>query len=275
MEKMAWTAASLGCEAVQVFSRSPRGGKAKPLEPQDVAVEMSVLAEKGIWPVVVHVPYFLNLASKDSDKQAYSVEVLAEDLRRTETIGGKYLVTHIGHKEKEESPDSPDVLARVLGSLEQAFAAYDGPVKVLLENTAGQGQEIGSSFEALAALLQSLPSDRAGACLDTCHAFGAGYDIRGQAGVRNVLTAFDRTVGLDRLHAVHLNDSKGDLGSHVDRHEHIGEGKIGVETFAALVNSTLLPDDLPGLLETPVDDPGDGLRNVKKIKDLRVPCAGK
>lgn len=271
---MAWTAASLGCEAVQVFSRSPRGGKAKPLDPADIAAEKSVLKEKGIWPVVVHVPYFLNLASKNSEKQAYSVEVLAEDLRRTEQLGGKYLVTHIGHKEKDEAPDSPEVLARVLNSLEETFEKYGGPVLVLLENTAGQGQEIGSSFEAIAALLQNLPEGRAGACLDTCHAFGAGYDIRGADGVRNILTRFDNAVGLRRLHAIHLNDSKGTLGSHIDRHQHIGEGQIGIETFQALVNSPLLPDGLPGLLETPVSDPGDDLRNVTTMKNLRAIQAG-
>ena len=274
MEKMAWTAASLGCEAVQVFSRSPRGGKGKPLNPADVAAERSVLAEKGIWPLTVHVPYFLNLASKDAEKQGYSVEVLAEDLRRTETLGGKYLVTHVGHKEKDEAAESPDVLARVLASLEQVFQAYTGPVKVLLENTAGQGQEVGHSFEAIAALLRNLPEGRAGACLDTCHAFGAGYDLRGPKGVEDILTMFDRVVGLHHLCAMHLNDSKGSLGSHLDRHEHLGKGQIGVETFRALVNSPLLPGDLPGLLETPVDAPGDDLQNVKTMKDLRVPHAG-
>lgn len=274
MQKMAWTAASLGCEAVQVFSRSPRGGKAKPLDAADVAAAKSVMAEKGIWPLVVHVPYFLNLASKDGDKQAYSVETLAEDLRRTETLGGKYLVTHVGHKETDEPPESPDALARVLASLEQAFRAYTGPVKLLLENTAGMGQEIGSSFEAVAALLASLPEGRAGACLDTAHAFGAGYDIRGSKGVWEILTAFDKAVGLENLHAMHLNDSKGDLGSHLDRHERLGDGRIGIETFRAIVNSRLLPEDLPGLLETPVDAPGDDLRNMKMIKDLRSAHAG-
>jgi len=271
---MAWTAASLGCEAVQVFSRSPRGGKAKPLDPSDVAAAKAVMGEKGIWPLAVHVPYFLNLASKDPGKQGYSVESLVEDLGRTEILGGEYLVTHIGHKEKDEPPESPDALARVLASIEQALAQYDGPVRLLLENTAGMGQEIGSSFEALSVLLDSLPPGRVGACLDTAHAFGAGYDVRGEKGVWEVLTKFDKTVGLKNLFAMHLNDSKGELGGHLDRHEHLGRGKIGIETFRTLVNIPLLPDDLPGLLETPVDEPGDDLLNVKTIKDLRVAHAG-
>ena len=271
---MAWTAASLGCEAVQVFSRSPRGGKAKPLNPSDVAAAKAVMEEKGIWPLVVHVPYFLNLASKDPSKQGYSVETLVEDLHRTETLGGKYLVTHIGHKEKDEPPESPDALARVLASIEQALAQYNGPVRLLLENTAGMGQEIGSSFEALAALIRCLPGDRVGTCLDTAHAFGAGYDVRGEEGIWEVLTTFDKTVGLSNLFAMHLNDCKGELGGHLDRHEHLGRGKIGIETFQSLVNATILPDDLPGLLETPVDEPGDDLLNVKTIKNLRATHAG-
>jgi deoxyribonuclease-4 len=223
---------------------------------------------------VVHVPYFLNLASKDSVKQGYSVESLVEDLQRTEQLGGEYLVTHIGHKEKDEGPDSPAALARVLASVEQALEAYTGTVRLLLENTAGQGQEIGTSFEAISALLRNLPEGRTGACLDTCHAFGAGYDLRGGEGVESVLKTFDKAIGLDRLFAMHLNDSKGALGGHLDRHEHIGQGQIGIETFRALVNTPLLPRDLPGLLETPVDEPGDDLKNVKKLKDLRGQDAG-
>jgi len=274
MEKMAWTASSLECEAVQVFSRSPRGGQAKPLVPADVAACKAVLAEKDIWPLVVHVPYFMNLASKDDSKQAYSVETLVLDLQRAETLGGKYVVTHIGHKEKDEPVESLAALVRVQRSLEEVFARYDGPVTLLLENTAGMGQEIGSTFEAIAALLGTLPKGRAGVCLDTAHAFAAGYDLRGAGGVKEILTAFDKAIGLENLRAMHLNDCKGDLGSKLDRHAHLGLGKLGSETFSAILHEKRLPDDLPGLLETPVDQPGDDLRNLKTIKDLRNPHAG-
>lgn len=273
-EKMAWTSASLGCETVQVFSRSPRGGKAKSLSSEDVARMKSVLGEKGIFPLVVHAPYFLNLASQDPGRRGYSIDVLAEDLERAEMLGGKYVITHIGHKDKEEPADSPDALSRVLSSLEEALARYSGPVKVLLENTAGQGQEVGASFEALAALLSNLPEERAGACLDTCHAFAAGYDIRGDEGVRHVLTLFEKSVGLARLGAVHLNESKGGLASHLDRHDHVGRGQLGDQTFRALLSSPLLPEEIPGLLETPVDAPGDDLANVQAMKKLRVSQQG-
>ena len=269
MEKMAWTAASLGCEAVQIFSRSPRGGKAKPIPTAEAEAAKEVLAKEGIRPLVVHVPYFLNLASSDPEKRKYSVEVLVEDLERTESLGGAYLVTHVGHKDPGEDPEAPEALARVLGSIEGALSRYRGPVRLLLENTAGQGQEIGSSFEAISALIKNSPAGRVGACLDTCHAFAAGYDLRGEAGVHQVLTTFDRIIGIDVLFAVHVNDSKGDLGSHIDRHEHIGMGRLGEETFRALVRSPLLPSEIPGLLETPRDVPEDDLRNVNALKGFR------
>lgn len=268
MAKMAERAVSLGCETVQIFSRSPRGGKAKDLSLPDVEKMKEILAENDIHPLVVHIPYFVNLASSDPDKKGYSVEVLVEDLERTELLGGRYLVTHIGHKRKDEPLPAPDALARVLLSIEEALDRYDGPVKILLENTSGMGQEIGSCFEELGSLIRSFPEERVGACLDTAHAFGAGYDLRGTDGVRKIMTAFDDHVGLSRLCAMHLNDSKGELGSHMDRHAHIGQGHLGEETFRALLESPLLPDDLPGLLETPIDDHADDIGNMKKIRSL-------
>ena len=164
------------------------------------------------------------------------------------------------HKQKEETEEAPEALARVLLSIQEALERYEGPVKILLENTAGMGQEIGTRFEALGSLVKSFPEERVGACLDTAHAFGAGYDLRGREGVHKIVTLFDACVGLSRLCAMHLNDSKGGLGSRMDRHAHIGEGQLGEETFRAILESPFLPDDLPGLLETPIDDHGDDLR---------------
>jgi deoxyribonuclease-4 len=269
MAKMAETAASLACEAVQIFSRSPRGGKAKEFSLPDVEKMKEILAEHDIHPLVVHIPYFANLSSVDPEKRGYSVDVLVEDLQRTEALGGRFLVTHIGHKQKEETEEAPEALARVLLSIQEALERYEGPVKILLENTAGMGQEIGTRFEALGSLVKSFPEERVGACLDTAHAFGAGYDLRGREGVHKIVTLFDACVGLSRLCAMHLNDSKGGLGSRMDRHAHIGEGQLGEETFRAILESPFLPDDLPGLLETPIDDHGDDLSNMKRIRSLR------
>ncbi len=269
MAKMAETAVSLGCETVQVFSRSPRGGKAKEFSLPDVEKMKEILAEHDIHPLVVHIPYFANLSSVDPEKRGYSVDVLVEDLQRTEALGGRYLVTHIGHKQKDEAEEAPEALARVFLSIQEALERYEGPVKILLENTAGMGQEIGTRFEALGSLVKSFPEERVGACLDTAHAFGAGYDLRGPEGVHKIVTLFDASVGLSRLCAMHLNDSKGGLGSRMDRHAHIGEGQLGEETFRAILESPLLPDDLPGLLETPIDDHGADLSNLKRIRSLR------
>ncbi len=266
---MASTAIDLGCEAVQIFSRSPRGGKAKPFIPEDVREMKSLFERHNIWPVVVHVPYFINLGSSDPSKKGYSIEVLADDLARAENLGARYLVTHIGHRDPHESFESPDALSRVLDGIIQVLDVYHGPVRLLLENTAGQGRELGSRFETIGALLGDLPFDRVGACFDTCHAFGAGYDISTPNGMAQVLTDFDYSVGLENLGAIHLNDSKGALGSHLDRHEHIGKGSIGLESFRALVCDPRLPKDLPGLLETPSDTSQADRNNVNAVKDLR------
>ena len=275
MAKMAQRAVDLGCEAVQIFSRSPRGGNARELSEPDVAQMKAIFEASDIWPLVVHVPYFLNLASSDPDKVGYSRDVLVEDLNRAEMLGARYVITHLGHKAKDEAADSVEPLDRVVSSLEDVLGRYAGPVKILLENTAGQGQEIGTSFEDFAAILASLPEDRVGACLDTCHAFAGGYDLRTPEGVGSVLTRFDETVGLSNLGALHLNDCKSELGGHLDRHEKIGLGTIGTSAFDALINSRALPFDLPGLLETPFDTLDDAKASVEAVKSLRTPYAGR
>lgn len=266
---MAKTAVALGCETVQIFSRSPRGGKAKELAADDVEAMKKILSEGNVHPIVVHVPYYLNLASKDDDKRAYSVQVLVEDLHRAEIIGANYLVTHVGHKDREEPPESTDALARVALSLNDALSRYSGPVRIVLENTAGQGQEIGAVFESIAALIEQFPRGVLGVCLDTCHAFSAGHDLSTPEGVRELLIQFDRTIGLDVLSVVHLNDSRGRIGSRIDRHDHIGHGHIGENGFRALIGSRLLPPDIPGILETPQDSPQDDMRNLETVRRLR------
>jgi deoxyribonuclease-4 len=269
ISKMAEVAAQLGCEAVQVFSRSPRGGKAKPLDPVDISQSNSLLEANDIRPVVVHAPYFVNLASTETSKRDYSVEVLSEDLERAQALGARFVVTHIGHKQKEEDDESQEALERALGSIQEILSSYSGPVKLILENSAGQGQEIGCTFEALGFLVKNLPADRVGACFDTCHAFARGYDLTDSTKVESVLLSFDELVGLERLEVVHLNDCKRGLGSRVDRHFHIGQGAIGLEGFKAVVNSTLLAPDIPGIMETPKDGEDADKINISTVKMLR------
>ncbi|MGI6628176.1 MAG: deoxyribonuclease IV [Bacillota bacterium] len=270
MGKMARAAVRLGCETVQIFSRSPRGGKAKALLPDDVSNMKELFSEHDIRPLVIHAPYFMNLASVDPDKKDYSVQVLAEDLMRAETLGAEFVVTHIGHKSKEEGPESEQALARVLDSIHKVLAMYSGPVRLLLENTAGQGQEIGSTFEALGTLIKLLPLDRVGTCFDICHAFGQGYDLSDPGKTHCLLSSYDELVGLETLEIIHLNDSKGSLGSHRDRHQHIGRGSIGLKGFSAIINSPLLKPGIPGIMETPNDSPTADEENLSTVKRLRT-----
>ncbi len=267
---MAKTAIDLGCEAVQIFSRSPRGGIAKALVQEDVSEMGRLFLDHDVWPLVVHAPYFINLAATDPQKKAYSIEVLSLELERARFLGAPYVVTHIGHKLKDEPPEAEEALSRVADSIRRALEESPGPTKLLLENTAGQGQELGVSFQSIAWLLGLLPKERVGACLDTCHAFGGGYDLSTAKGVEDVLTKFDNSVGLANLGAIHLNDSKGVLGGHTDRHENIGKGMIGIQGFRALIRDSRLPEDLCGLLETPLDTPNAGKHDLELVKKLRL-----
>ncbi|HPV12794.1 MAG TPA: deoxyribonuclease IV [Bacillota bacterium] len=269
VSKMAKTAVELGCETVQIFSRSPRGGKPKPLDPDDIYQSNALLEEKDIRPLVIHAPYFVNLGSTEVNKRDYSIEVVAQELERAEALGAKFVVTHVGHKLKEEDDEAREALERVLDAISEVLSMYSGPVKLLLENSAGQGQEIGCTFDALGFLVKSFPDDKVGACFDTCHAFARGYDLSDAAGVESVLASFDDLVGLRRLEVVHLNDSKRELGSRVDRHFHIGQGYIGLEGFRAVISSKLLPEDMPGIMETPKDSDDADKMNLTTVKMLR------
>jgi deoxyribonuclease-4 len=269
IEKMAKTAVKLGCETVQIFSRSPRGGKAKPLDPDDIAKMKQLLKAHDIRPLVIHAPYFINLASIDEAKRSYSIEVLAEDLTRAEALGAGFVVTHIGHKHPDEPDGGGQALCRVIDSLNQVLEAYSGPVKLLLENTAGQGRELGSAFEELGKLVHVFPRERVGTCFDTSHAFGWGYDLSDPDKVDQIFRAYDKHVGLDTLEVIHLNDSKMSLGSRRDRHAHIGQGGIGLEGFRAIVNYPGFKPDMPGIMETPKDTPTADEDNLATVKALR------
>lgn len=262
---MARQATALGCEAVQVFSRSPRGGKARPLAGHDVEIMRRLLQEAGVRPLVVHVPYFVNLASDDPETYAYSCEVLAEDLQRACTLGADYLVTHPGHM----PADGDAGMERVASAVRDACLRADGGTRVLIENTSGQGREIGDRLEDIVRILDLTGlQERTGACVDTCHAFAAGYDLRTAPVVDDFVAGIDRALGLERLFFIHLNDSVHGLGSRRDRHEHIGRGKIGVEGFRALLRHPRLRG-LAGVIETPVDDEDSNGRNLETLRNLR------
>ncbi|HZI94933.1 MAG TPA: deoxyribonuclease IV [Patescibacteria group bacterium] len=241
--------ADVGCDAIQIFTKSSNQWKAKPLAPEEVLRFKTGLVERKIAPAVAHDCYLINMASPDDALYEKSIASFGEELDRCEILGVPYLVTHPGsHVGSGEEAG----IARIAGALDRLLRDRPGQrVKVLLETTAGQGSSVGHKFEHLRAILDRLVSpERVGVCIDTCHVFAAGYDLRTEKGYHEVMTSFDRIVGLDRVRAFHLNDCKKDLGCRVDRHEQIGAGYLGADAFKWLMNDSRF-DDVPMILETP------------------------
>jgi deoxyribonuclease-4 len=261
-------ARSVGCDAMQIFVKSNRSWAVKPLTEKDVARFEAKAAETDIYPVVGHSSYLLNLATPDEALWRKSRDALVVELERCEALGIPFLVLHPG---SHVGTGEEIGLARVAQGLGQVHAATPGfCAQILLETTAGQGTNLGYRFEQLAWLLENTPQgERLGVCLDTAHVFAAGYELRTPEEYETTMEALDRAVGLERLEAVHLNDSKVDLGSRKDRHEHIGKGFIGLEGFRCLVNDPRLAG-LPGLLETPKGaDLREDAENLAVLRSLR------
>ena len=257
-----------GCETIQFFSRNPRGWKHKSLDKKDVEEFRSTMKSSDLFPVFLHMPYLLNIASPEPGYHARSIDSMATELERAEQLKAQYVIIHIGHR--MESPEDK-AIDTVSQGINEALARATNSVVVLLENTAGQGSEIGSTFEQIAAIMERVKDQRRiGVCLDTAHSFEAGYDLSNQDGIERTLESFDRLVGLKRLYLLHLNDSKTILGSRRDRHWHIGKGRIGLEGFRYLINHASLRH-LPGIMETPRKDTVEDLRNMKVIRSLVQP----
>ena len=246
---MVRTARELGADTFAFFTRNPRGSKAKKEDPVDCAAAMAALKEYGFGPLVAHGAYTMNLCTADPEARAFAAEVLADDLRRMAALPGQYYNFHPGSHVGQGVDTAVEQIADALKKA--LLPGY--PVTVLLETMAGKGSEIGGRFEELRAILDAVGSDHVGVCLDTCHVYDGGYDILGD--LDGVLAEFDRVIGLDRLKALHLNDSKNPFGSHKDRHECIGTGSLGLEAFRAIVNHPALKDK-PMILETPNELPG-------------------
>jgi deoxyribonuclease-4 len=256
------------CETIQFFSRNPRGWKYSPLDRKEVEEFRSLIRSTDLSPTFLHTPYLPNIASFNSRFYDRSVDSIAEDLKRADQLGAPYLITHIGHR--LESPED-EAIEAVSQGINQAFEKVRNSIILLMENTAGQGTEIGYSFDQIQKIIEEVHEHRRiGVCLDTAHAFEAGYDLSNKDGLGRTLDEFDQMIGLKRLHLLHLNDSKAPLGSKIDRHWHIGEGYIGVEGSRNLVNHPLLRH-LPGIMETPRKDTIEDLKNMRVIRSLVVP----
>jgi deoxyribonuclease-4 len=255
----------LGCTTMQIFSRNPRGWTVKPLDSDDIA-EFKRLREKyDIGPVFVHTNYLINLASTKPDLYTRSIEQFVIDLERTEHLGAEYLVTHLGSASGQE----PEwMIDRVGDALNMSMKLHTPQAMILLENTAGEKGDVGYTFEQVNEVISRLSNtNKIGICYDTCHGFAAGYDVRTKQGVDAVAKTIEETVGLEKLKGMHLNDCLRDFDSHVDRHWHIGEGKIGEEGFKALLNHKAFRD-IPKIMETPKETEDDDPRNMKRVRSL-------
>ena len=246
---MVKTALSIGANTFAFFTRNPRGSKAKKEDPADAAKAVAMLETHHFGKLVAHGAYTMNLCTADPEARAFAAEVLEDDLRRMAALPGNFYNFHPGSHVGQGVDAGTEYIAEAL----KKALRHDYPVKVLLETMAGKGSEIGGRFEELKAILDAVGSGDVGVCLDTCHVYDGGYDIVGN--LDGVLLEFDRVIGLDRLCALHLNDSKNPFASHKDRHELLGEGSLGLDTFKAIVNHPALKDK-PMILETPNELPG-------------------
>jgi len=254
-----------GCETIQLFSRNPRGWRYAPLDKEDIEEFRSSIKSSGLFPIFLHLPYLPNIASPKSKFYSRSIDSITMDLERAQQLGAQYLIIHIGHR-MESSEDQ--AIEAVFQGINQAFEKVRNPVILLMENTAGQGTEIGYNFDQIKRIIENVHDhQRMGVCLDTAHSFEAGYDLSNKDGLERTLETFDQTIGLKRLRLLHLNDSKTPLGSRKDRHWHIGEGYIGLEGFRNLINHPLLRH-LPGIMETPRKDTVEDLKNMEVIRSL-------
>ena len=266
-------AVNIGCTAFQIFTRNPRGWVERKLIDTEIESFRDNLKKSGIQKnsVTVHMPYLPNLSGPDNEIYEKSKISFKNELIRCSRLGIEYLVIHLGsHRGQGKNNGTKQLLK----SCEEAIDNYKSEFKrklnvtILLENSAGQKDSIGATLEDLREILDKLSSKTYGVCLDTCHAFASGYDLKTANECNKFFERFDNIVGLSVLKFIHLNDSKGDIGSHLDRHEHIGLGKIGIEGLKTVLNINSLKD-LPVIMETPIDSVRDNSKNLEVVLNLR------
>ena len=256
-------ARQLGCECFQMFTRSPRGGNPPELENRLLEAFFLNCSEAGISDYYVHTPYFINLASGKENLREKSVDLVREELERSSTLGVKYMMTHIGSAKGLERDVAVD---NVVNSVLRILDGYSGTTKLLLENTAGQGDTIGASFEEISLILRSVAYENLGVCIDTAHMFASGYDIRTREGVEELVESMDAVFAPGTVKLVHANDSKVEFNSSKDRHEHLGEGEIGIECFSAMIENPFF-EDLDMIVEMPPPEVSKDVELLKKLRD--------
>ena len=260
---MGKTALSIGANTFQFFTRNPRGSKAKAIDPDDAAAFLALAQANGFGRLVAHAPYTINPCSKTERTREFARMTLADDLKRMEYLPGNYYNFHPGSHTEQGMEVGISQIAETLN----AILKPEQHTTVLLETMSGKGSEVGGRFEELREILDRVAlNTQMGVCMDPCHISDAGYDIAGD--IDGVLTEFDRVIGLERLKAVHINDSMNPLGAHKDRHARIGEGYLGEAAFGRIINHPALRD-LPFILETPNDLAGYA-REIGRLKELRA-----
>jgi len=265
LEQAAERARALGCDAFQIFSASPRSWQTNSFNLVEAETFRHRRQALGLHPLIVHDNYLINLASPRPVQRSRSIQALRAELERARVLGADYLVMHPG---SAVDLPRPRAFANVVAGLRQAARGFHlNGLQILLENTAGQGSVLGARLEELAALLAAVPELNLGVCLDTAHLFAAGYDIRSVSGLEETLATVHTTVGLDRVKVIHVNDSKVVCGARVDRHQHIGRGKIGLEAFRRLLHHRTLAGKT-FILETPIEREGDDRRNMQTLRRL-------
>ena len=253
----------IGCTTFQIFTQSPRMWKHRELREEEVKRFEDRLRETGIDPVFSHMPYLPNLSTPNPVNYRKSVGTLIAETRKCNQLGIRYLVTHLG-SHLGSGPDRG--IERIVEALNHVNTVFDETPTILLENTSGKTNEVGSTFHEISQIIERAESDRVGVCLDTCHAYTRGYNIAKRQGLSEALNELDSHVGLGRLHLVHLNDARDPLGSRLDRHEHIGLGNIGEEGFKVILNSELR--EVPMVMETPMDERRADVDNMRKAMEL-------
>jgi len=253
---------------IQFFSHNPRTWALSPIPEEEVKKFREGVETLDIKPLFLHMPYLPNLASSKQDFYLKSIDALSIELERAEILGARFLITHMGSRGEASEAES---IERLIKAINYSLDRVRNKVTVIVENTAGQGKQIGYKFSQIKTVIDGIENgERIGVCLDTAHAFQSGYDLSQRDGLEKTLEEFERLIGFDKLKLLHLNDSKTPLGSRVDRHWHIGEGYIGSEGFKNIVNHPKLLH-FPGIMETPYKREEDDIRNMSKIESLVSP----
>jgi deoxyribonuclease-4 len=264
IDKAPERANAVGCECFQIFTRSPRGGKPPVLGKSLVDSFLESCSSYGLADYYIHTPYYINLASEKKELRRSSVAIIREELERGSLIGAKYVMTHLGSSKGVDRTQAVDM---VIESIIQILDVSDGlSTELLLENTAGQGETIGDTFEELARILNEVGNARLGICIDTAHLLASGYDIRTKSSLGETLAAFSAVINPDRVKLLHGNDSKAGLGEKKDRHEHIGKGKIGKEGFKAVIGNPALKE-LDMIVEIPPEEVAPDIELLKRMRD--------